>query len=170
MGRVWPCKLSPCGIPGAAGEETAFSLTEKTGGLSTPCRQQRPARRLRACAGFCLHTGCGWLLSREQREKKGRARWEWAAGTHSGNQGSLTARGPPPGAPHSPLTGGREPAPHLRPWPDWASASPLLRSLGPRPEAHLPLLWSPHSSLFQLLSTFLRAMRRPEITHIRTGS
>ena len=92
------------------------------------------------------------------------------SGDTLGKPGGLTAHGPPPGAPHSPLTGGREPAPHLRPWPDWASASPLLRSLGPRPEAHLPLLWSPHSSLFQLLSTFLRAMRRPEITHIRTGS
>ena len=112
-----------------------------------------------------------WLVAeRGAAEEKGRARWEWAAGTHSGNQGGLTARGRPPGAPHSPLTGGREPAPHLRPWPDWASAAPLLRSLGPRPEAHLPLLWSPLSSLFQLLSTFLRAMSCPEITHIATGS
>ena len=112
-----------------------------------------------------------WLVADgEQREEKGRARWEWAAGTHSGNQRGLMARGRPPGAPHSPLTGGREPAPHLRPWPDWASAAPLLRSLGPRPEAHLPLLWSPLSSLFQLLSTFLRAMSCPEITHIATGS
>ena len=48
-----------------------------------------------------------WLVADgEQREEKGRARWEWAAGTHSGNQGGLTARGRPPGAPHSPLTGG----------------------------------------------------------------
>lgn len=78
----------------------------------------------RTCSGFCLHTGCGWLLSGEQREEKGRVR--------VGGGGDTLGK---PGAPDlfasvSALaaTGGREPAPHRCPWPDWASASPLLRS------------------------------------------
>ena len=98
-GRAWPCKLSPRRNSGGCwrGGPVPTDMDE-TGCLSTPCREQGTACRLRTCSGFCLHTGCGWLLSGEQWEEKGHVRWEWAAGTHSGNQGRLTARGPLPGA------------------------------------------------------------------------
>ena len=148
MGRVWPCNLSPRGNSRGSWRGGAVPTDrEQMEGLSTPCRGQGPACRLHTCSGFCLHTGCGWLVSGEQWEEKGHVRWEWAAGTHSGNQVRLSAGRPPPGAQQLGA------APRLCPWPDWAPASPLLRFPSPRLEESqgqipLPLIWYPFLPCF----------------------